>query len=291
MLLDNEEMLQKLKQATACSDTAKAAGRDFITTFSGLGVEQETAVQLALFVLQQIQSAKSAIKLENDIFARYQEIKIKKDGKYLSLPQALTENISGRAETIFNQVSDCFTSINGPVIDYGAGDCQVTQLLKDRLDLDIEAADVVDYRTPHTTVQFTAIRNGKLDRPDGCYAAALLTNVLHHEKDNAVILADINRLVTGRIVIIETVPEGKTDADQEADLGRTFLNDWFYNRTFHPNAGIPVPGSYETIDGWKSRFTRTGWKIEKVTDLGRDQPLIADRHVLYVLMKPAQTSI
>ncbi|NTW82319.1 MAG: class I SAM-dependent methyltransferase [Chlorobiaceae bacterium] len=291
MLLDNEELLQKLKQAAASSDTAKAAEEDFIATFYGLGVEQEEASRLALFVFRQIHTAQSAIQLENDIFARYQAIRIEKNGKSFTLPQALTVQISGRAETIFSQVSDCFTDIQGPVIDYGAGDCQVTQLLKDRLDLDIEAADVVDYRTPRTTVQFSAIREGKLDRPDGFYDAALLTNVLHHEKNNALILADIDRLVTGRIVIIETVPEGKTDAEQEADLGRTFLNDWFYNRTFHPNAGIPVPGSYETIDGWKSRFARTGWILLKVTDLGRDQPLIADRHVLFVLMKPAQTSI
>jgi hypothetical protein len=131
----------------------------------------------------------------------------------------------------------------------------------------------------------TLLQNWRLNRPDAHYEAALLTNVLHHEEFNERILADIDRLVTENVVIIETVPEGKSSAEQEADRGRTLLNDWFYNRTFHPNAGIPVPGAYETMEGWEKRFEAIGWQLTKREDFGRDQPLIADRHVLYVLAK------
>jgi hypothetical protein len=54
---------------------------------------------------------------------------------------------------------------------------------------------------------------------------------------------------------------------------------------------IPVPGSYETSDGWVARLEHSGFKVDRVTQLGIDQPLIRDWHVMYraTLVEPSGT--
>jgi Fe-S cluster biosynthesis and repair protein YggX len=109
----------------------------------------------------------------------------------------------------------------------------------------------------------------------------LLTNVLHHEKNNEKIIDELDRIVRRRLVILETVPIGETENDMEQDKDRTFMNDYLYNHLFH-NADVPVPGTFETPNKWIERFSNHGWKLVNEKDLGFDQPTIKDRHYLLV---------
>ncbi len=67
-------------------------------------------------------------------------------------------------------------------------------------------------------------------------------------------------------------------------MQRTFWNDYLYNRGFH-DADVPVPGRFETREGWHDRFHKHGWTVTQAVDLGYDQPTIRDYHVLYVLKR------
>lgn len=62
------------------------------------------------------------------------------------------------------------------------------------------------------------------------------------------------------------------------------MNDYLYNRLFH-NADVPVPGTFETPEGWGSRFAKYGWKVKHSENLGEDQKTIKDTHHLLVFEK------
>ena len=194
------------------------------------------------------------------------------------------EKFTGRAELIYSQVEKYFSGTKGAVIDWGAGDGQVTQLLHDKLKLNIEGVDVRDFRAQTTTVPIKIFDGHHVSVADGYYEMGLMTNVAHHEKDNEKIIEELTRIIKRRLVVIETVPTGSTYEEVEADRGRTFLNDALWNRYFQ-NANIPVPGTYETPEGWILRFQKHGWKVIQSIDLGIDQPMVQDIHHLLVLEK------
>ncbi len=175
---------------------------------------------------------------------------------------------------------------------WGAGDGRVTQLLSGTgVSLaGIVGYDVRDYRAKSVTVPILQFDGEHVSCPDGHYYAGLMTNVAHHEADNGKILRELARVIRPgcRLVVIETVPI----SDDPAEFERTFVGDYVYNRLFHL-ADVPVPGTYETKEGWIRRFEEVGFVLvddddfgsPPLVDLGYDQPTIRDWHVLYVFKR------
>ncbi len=85
--------------------------------------------------------------------------------------------------------------VEGRVVDYGAGDGQVTQKLHDMLGLDIDGYDVRLYPAPNVTIPMATFDGGHVNVPDGSYEAAVMTNVAHHERNNEIILQELSRIV------------------------------------------------------------------------------------------------
>ncbi len=201
---------------------------------------------------------------------------------------AIASGLSHRAEIIYRQITPFLprrqTKHQG-ILDYGAGDCRVAAMIAARDNLRVDACDVADYPGRAKHVPFTLITPQHALLPPDKYTTAIVTNVLHHADDNESVIARLTKLVSRRLIVIETVPVGKTKAALQADAERTFFFDWLYNSGMHPGANIPVPGTYETVAGWKTRFAEHGWNAVHVKNLGRDQPLIPDAHVLYVFDK------
>lgn len=160
----------------------------------------------------------------------------------------------------------------------------MTQILHDELDLNIEGVDVRLYKASNINVPIKLFNGNHVDVADKEYGSGLLTNVLHHEKENEKILNELDRIIKNKLVILETVPVGQTEEDMERDKDRTFMNDYLYNRLFH-SADVPAPGTFETPQKWIERFSQHGWQLENEKDLGFDQPTIKDRHYLLVFKK------
>jgi hypothetical protein len=257
---------------------------DFEHTFEQCGLEADVAVNLCEQVCKLLVSDRPITDIEADALALLKTVTVKVDGLTYSLPDVLHQKLRDRAYTIYAQIASHIVNINGPVIDYGAGDGQVTQLLHDELGVSIEGFDLRAYKSPNVSVPVHLFDGQAVPRESGSYEAGILTNVLHHEKDNERIICDLSRLVTKKLVIIETVPAGQTEEELEKDKERTFMNDYLYNRLFH-NADVPVPGTFETAQNWVSRFARHGWNLVHGEDLGFDQPTIRDRHYLYVFSR------
>lgn len=277
-------MKGRIKQSLDNVETREKVTEDFSHTFGQLGLLPEDAAKLCNSVFELLLSNKSLLDIEQETLHIFEDVKINNNGAEQNLIEILHEKLKDRAKIIASQVLPYFGDIKGKVIDYGAGDGQVTQILHDKLGLDIEGVDVRLYKASNITVPIKLFNGDHVGAADGEYEAGLLTNVLHHEKNNEKILDELDRVVRHKLVVLETVPIGETEKVMEQDKDRTFMNDYLYNRLFH-SADVPVPGTFETPQKWIERFVKHGWRLISEEDLGFDQPTIKDRHYLFVFEK------
>ena len=277
---DETKLLQeRILDCFANPETQIQIENDFTHIFEQLGLSQEKSIEIYKDVSSFLKSNQSLRETEDKVRKLFQNTRLNFGNQELNLIEVLNEKLKNRAETIFKQVAPYLKNIRGKVIDYGAGDGQITQLLSDQLLLNIEGVDIRSYHREGLTVPIYIFDGTRVEVMDKHYEAGLLTNVLHHEQENEKILAELDRIIKHKLVIIETIPEGKTEEEIEMDKDRTFMNDYLYNRLFH-NANIPVPGAYETPKDWIRRISKYGWKLNYEEDLGVDQPVIKDRHYL-----------
>jgi hypothetical protein len=274
-------MKERIERSLEDQETRQKVIEDFTYTFGRLGLTSEQSQVLCQKIFDLLHEPRPLRDIEADALTLFESIVVEVGNEQVNLIDILHTKLKDRADIITNQVQDHLRDITGSVIDYGAGDGQVTQQLYDRLGISIEGVDVRDYRALSVKVPIGIFEGFRVAVSDGTYQAALLTNVLHHEQDNEQILNELDRIVQNRLVVLETVPVGETEEIMEHDKDRTFMNDYLYNRLFH-NADVPVPGTFETPQGWKSRFLQHGWQLTSESDLGYDQPTIKDRHYLMV---------
>lgn len=274
-------MKERIKHSLENKITKTKVANDFSYIFEQLGLSSEKAKQLCDNIFTLLLSDKLLPDIEKEILHIFENIKIQVGDKETNLIKILHEKMIDRVKIITSQVTQYFEDVSGKAIDYGAGDGQITQELHDNLDLDIEGVDIRLYKNQNVTVPITLLNKSNVEVADKTYEAALLTNVLHHERDNEKILDELDRIVRRKLVIIETVPVGETEEAMEQDKDRTFMNDYLHNRLFH-NDDVPVPGSYETPKKWVNRFAQHGWKLISEKDLEFDQPIFRIRHYLFI---------
>jgi SAM-dependent methyltransferase len=280
MEVENQIIKDKIEHALRDPHTKRRALIDFSTSFSIICLDNEESNMLATKIIKimelpiSLEVSETKVK---QVFAQYTV-----SGK--PFIQCIACRFAGRAELICEQLLPFLKHIKGRIIDYGAGNGQVSQLLHDEAGLDIEGVDVRDFRLCRVTVPIKLFDGYHVDAPDGYYEAGLMTNVAHHEKENDRIIEELARIIRHKLVVIETVPAGSTPQEIEKDRGRTFLNDALWNRYFW-DANIPVPGTYDTPEGWIAKFQKHGWRVVRSISLGIDQPVVRDIHHLFVFQK------
>jgi hypothetical protein len=251
----NQQLLSDLQTFAKDPITFDKVFADFSKTFERLGASALEARVFSLYVLSSILRAGSMEEAEQYIKAFFETEKIQ--GK--TIFEMIIQGLQERFEIIFLQVHPYLIGITGKVIDYG-------------------------FRSPQVTVPVKIFDGFFVPVEDNYYTCAVLTNVIHHEKENEKVLQELSRIVSQKLVIIETVPEADDAETAKKDWGRMILNDTLWNRFFN-YADIPVPGTYETPSDWIQRLEKYGWKCTHSEDLGFDQPTIQDRHHLLVFEK------
>lgn len=194
--------------------------------------------------------------------------------------EVLEQRLDERHVKVVGQISQFIKGTKGKIIDFGAGNGGAAQILHDKYGLDVEAVDASDYRSGNITVPFLKFKDGKIPVPDNYYNTAVLIAVLHHDTNNERILQELTRIVKHRLIIQETSPIDHTKQEWE----RTFATDVLWNRFFH-YADVPVPGSYESPQGWIQRFAKYGWKLVAREELGYDTATAKVFHNLLVFEK------
>ncbi len=272
----NAILISELKRVASDSTTNAKARANFITTFDRIGMGSQ-AESLSFFLLSTIRDADTIEEAERKIRACFERTNTTSGHTVFEMIQS---GLNGRFQLMFEQLQPHLKGVRH-TIDYGCGAGVLTQMLHDRLGMEIEGVDVRDFRAEKVSVPVRHFDGYRVPVADGHYQCAVLTNVIHHEAENERLLAELNRIAANRLVIIETVPEASTDDEAKADWGRMLLNDALWNRFFN-YANIPCPGTYETPGGWKRRIEGYGWHSVHSEDLGFDQPTIQDRHHLLV---------
>jgi ubiquinone/menaquinone biosynthesis C-methylase UbiE len=270
-------MKKRINEAMVDEEILKKVTGDFEYTFSQLGLDQESSRDIVQEIFKRLREDRSLDIIEQEVLKSFEILKV--GGK--NVIEILHQRLSDRAGIIFSQIRPYLNGISGKVLDFGAGDGQVAQKVHDELGVDISGYDVRSYVVPNVNIPIKEFNGEHIDVPDEYFEVAVVTNVLHHEKNNQKVIDELSRVVRGRLVIIETVPVGETEESIKKDRERTFMNDYLYNRLFH-NADVPVPGTYETSEGWIKRFEMSGWKLKHSESLGFDQPTIKDVHHLLV---------
>lgn len=280
---------QRLRNILRTPALLRQCQADTLHTFAHIGLSPEQSREMWDFVVRVLGQDRPLQEIEQQIFTRFSTSFVRGDGgQILTLSQSIDEKLAGRADIIYGQIKPFLPSA-GKLLDFGCGDGQVTQRIQDQYpQLVVCGVDVADYKAPSVSVPIGILVGSRVPATSGTVDCIVATNVLHHEANNQQCLAQMQRLVTpdGQLIIIETVPVGATPKAIEQDHERTFWNDLIYNRWFH-TGDIPVPGTYETQQGWVARFERMGFQAVHDQNLGVDQPTIQDVHVLqvYVLGK------
>lgn len=276
------KMQRRLQAALTDMTVLPLVHADLIHTFNNLGLNAEHDGTIGRIVTD-ITETTDLEATERKIFAELKRLKV----GGVSVTDILDEKMKDRAHIIYEQVSKFFRQ-DESVIDWGCGDGQVTNHVYHHITRNIEGYDVCNYPAPGIAVSIKQFDGEFIPVSVGFFNAGLMTNVAHHEADNAKILRELARIIRtgGRLVVIETVPV----KDEPEEFERTFVGDYVYNRLFH-QADVPVPGTYETEEGWVRRFAEVGFDLEELdgttnpTPLGYDQPTIRDWHTRLVLRR------
>lgn len=198
----------------------------------------------------------------------------------------LAVGLSDRASLVADQLQQ-LVQPNARIADIGCGDGKVAaEIIKRHNPSYYLGFDVLNYLAPGVNINFRQYDGRNIPLFAGERASfdqVLLTNVLHHADLDGWLIANAYMLLKpgGQVLVHETVPDPKAENDP-VEVERVFLLDYVYNRLFH-DADIPVPGAYETANNWPGRFAfNARFELVRAIDLGVDQRLIRDHHVLYV---------
>jgi alpha-1,6-mannosyltransferase len=147
---------------------------------------------------------------------------------------------------------------SGRLLDLGAGE----GLVGERAQADgfsVELADVLDLN--RTELPLTLLEEGPLPFREGAFDASLLVYVLHHTFDPDALLAEVSRVTSGRVVVLESVVETGWDrawlplADRLANGLRS-------------GGAISEALNLRDTAGWREAFERAGFEVCHVESRG-----------------------
>lgn len=274
---ENIILKKRLEDALSNREILENIITDYSIVFQNIWLNNEESLKLAIDITDIMKDNITLEKSEEKVLKIFNSINI----DWKTFFESLKVKLKNRTNIIVPQLSPCLRWIEWKVIDYWAWSWLNAQWLNDELGLDIECIDIRDFKHPSVKLPIKILdENSKVPAIDNYYQAWYITNVLHHEKENEKILIELTRLISNRLIVIETVPND----DTKEEIERTFCNDVLWNRYFN-YANIPVPWTFERPNSWIKRFEELWWKLKYQENLWYDQPTIRDIHHLFVFEK------
>jgi SAM-dependent methyltransferase len=309
-------MQARIRNALADPVVRAAFVRDLASTLDHVGMHEDAgastqeAAAMAAKIVEMINRDLPLPEIERRIHAMLRAA-IVDHFTDCSFLEALAGRMRGRTDRLYSLLHADLRALRGrKILDYGASDGALARMIGQRISPHVTALGVASCFAPCpdpgvATVsgasrlataadaadaagagQRVRVFDGKaIPHGEASFDAVIAINVFHHVRQNQQCIDDIRRVLRpgGKLLALETALVGDTPERLAQDRERTFLNDYFHNRLLNPQADVPVPGAYETTEGWERRFQDSGFRSDRVEQLGVDDPLVPNRHVLYAL--------
>lgn len=147
------------------------------------------------------------------------------------------------------------------VLDLGAGEGYVGEAVARDTGASVVLADVIDFN--QTELPLVRYGGQRLPFAAGAFDTTLLVFVLHHSDDPSEVLAEAKRVTSGRVVVLESVVENRTDL-----LWLTFA-DRLANRVRSGGRMEEEDLRFGTVAVWRERFAALGFDVVAEERRGR----------------------
>ncbi|MBL8829925.1 MAG: class I SAM-dependent methyltransferase [Planctomycetaceae bacterium] len=165
------------------------------------------------------------------------------------------------------------------VLDIGAGDCRVDELLQRKVGCQVTPVDVEDFNT--TSLPLTMFDGTRLPFEDNSFDVSLVIFVLHHAQDPRAVLAEARRVTRRHVIVFE-------------DVNTTTWDRWTF-RSFHRllewSEHISRPFHEWTPEQWTALAEELGYREDYRGLAGRQLGPLASRHVQFVWHTAKQTAV
>lgn len=146
-----------------------------------------------------------------------------------------------RSEKIASWI-EAYLNSGEKVVDIGAGDCFLSNSLRQRCGIEIFPVDIADYS--RSSIK-TIIYDGKtIPFPDDYFDSALVLFVLHYVKDPLMVLREAQRVAKKRIIILQDV------CTNRAVIAPTQLWGFLANLGRHSDRKIPYAITEDKVKGF-----------------------------------------
>ena len=140
---------------------------------------------------------------------------------------------------------------------------------------EVSLVDVVDYNYSSLPLHLYT-QNGDIPFDDNSVNTTIMYVILHHADDPEHVIREAARVTRRRMIILE----GYAETD-EIRRRNSFI-DWFFNRVIR-DTDINVPLNYRTQSQWDAIFKKYGFHITEMVDMGIDEPVAPEHHILYIV--------
>ena len=161
------------------------------------------------------------------------------------------------------------------VLDVGAGDCRLCELIRRRVGCEVAAVDVEDFNV--TSIPLTIFDGTTLPFDDDSFDVVLLVFVLHHAKDARAVLKEAQRVARRYVIVFEDI--NQTKWDRIAFRGFHVWLEW--------SQRIPKPHHELSPDDWSKLARELGFREHYREPVGRQLSIFASRHIAFVWEKQA----
>lgn len=157
-----------------------------------------------------------------------------------------------------------FVQRGDAVLDIGAGSGRFGKAVQEALGVQVSGVDVCDY-SDHT-IPFFVYDGKKLPFPDKSFDVLFFAFVLHHTRDQEILLREASRVARKQIVIFEDTYQIFFERWFTAwnDFHTNILQGWIKARKSYLKGDptkMPMPLTFRSVQGWQEFFCKFPVKI------------------------------
>lgn len=259
--MDSNDPGETVRQYLSDPAVRQGVAEAYARTFRSAGVAQNQTLALAEQVIGILRN-ETTEQAQTDLEALFEQT---------------PANTRHTGETTLNKTFPSFLNLRAKAFS-----SQVMFLLQDLPEQSLIANvsphhDALSQRAP----KFKIVEVEDAQGLSGSFQVAVLNNVLHHEdpEEAQALLHSVSESGIPRLVVIENATLGRNVAEIERDRAVQYVHEYLFHRLLQGprGAATPLPGNYDTADGWRAKIEQMGWRQSQ-----RDSFIMEPHHTVMV---------